>query len=106
MRAIHLLAASAAALTLTACSLPKTSVSSGSERPTLAITGAPAMSTLVVDGTVIGDATQYDGRNNIVKIEEGTHRVSIQLNGAVIHSETIYAGSGERKVVEVGVAAR
>ncbi|WP_233236313.1 hypothetical protein [Bordetella sp. LUAb4] len=105
MRVVHLLSVGTAALTLTACSLPKTSVSSGSERPTLAITGAPAMSTLLVDGIVIGDATRYDGRNNIVKIEEGTHRVSIQLNGAVIHSEVIHARSNESMVVEAGVAA-
>jgi hypothetical protein len=102
MRRIRIACIASAALLLSACSVPTSSVTSGSQRPTLAVTGAPPQSILKIDGTIVGEASLYDGRQNIVKVEEGTHRIVVELNGVVIHSETIYASSGETKTVEIG----
>jgi hypothetical protein len=50
----------------------------------------------------MGPVAQYDGRTNVLKIEEGMHRVAIVRNGNVLHEEKIYAAGGENKVLEVG----
>lgn len=84
------------------CMLPHSQVKSGTQRPSVAIIGAPVGSILRVDGLLMGDATQYDGQQQVLTVEEGLHTVAVEKDGSVLHSEKIYAAGGEIKKVEVG----
>ena len=86
---------------LSACALPHTEIRSGTQRPSLAIIGAPMGSTLLVDGVTMGDASQYDGHRQVLTVEEGLHTVVIELNGTVLRTQKVYAAGGETSKVEV-----
>jgi uncharacterized lipoprotein YajG len=90
-----------AAAVLSACSLPQTTVRSGSSQPNLIVKGAPKGSTLFVDDLRIGSATQYDGHPNVLAVLEGTHRVEIRRGGSVLYSEKTFVGVGETHTVVV-----
>jgi hypothetical protein len=94
----------AATLVLSACTLPHSQTASGTVRPTLAVIGAAPDALLYIDNVLMGPVAQFDGRTNVLKIEEGMHRISIVRNGSVLHEEKIYAAGGENKVIEVGGA--
>lgn len=87
---------------LSACVLPHSQVKSGTQRPSLAIIGAPVGSILRVDGLLMGDAGQYDGRRQVLTVEEGLHTVAVENNGSVLHSEKVYAAGGEISTIQVG----
>lgn len=97
-------ALAATAILLSACALPHSEQVSGTTRPTLQIAGAAPDALLYVDGVLMGQVGLYDGAHNVLKIEEGLHRVSIVRNGNVLHEEKIYASGGEKKRIEVGGA--
>jgi hypothetical protein len=90
------------AATLMACALPHSGTRSGTQRPSLAIIGAPQGALLRLDGVLVGNATQYDGHSQILTIEEGMHTVLIESQGAVIYTAKVYAAGGETSRVEVG----
>jgi hypothetical protein len=87
---------------LTACAMPNTEVNVGGARPTLSIIGAPSSSMLVIDGRTVGNAAQYDGKSETLKLEEGYHEIVIEDQGKVIHSEKVYVSTGENKKIEMG----
>lgn len=89
-------------LMLNACTLPHSQTASGTVRPTLAVVGAAPDALLYVDNVLMGPVAQYDGRVNVLKIEEGVHRISVLRDGVVLHEEKIYAAGGENKVIEIG----
>lgn len=93
------------AMMLTACALPETKVTTGSSRPSLAVKGAPADTTLYVDGLAIGAAADFDGAPKVLVVEEGAHQVEIRRNNAVVHKEKIFVGSGETRTVTVNAGA-
>ena len=104
---MKVLTALAAATLLSACSLPQTTVRSGSAQPGLIVSGAPDGSTLFVDGLQIGPATQYDGDPNVLTVLEGTHTVEIRKDGGVVFSGKTFVGAGETHTVQVvGGAAK
>ena len=90
-----------AATLLSACSLPQTTVHSGSAQPNLLVKGAPTGSTLFVDGLQIGSAAQYDGNPTVLAVLEGTHRVEIRQGAGVVYSEKTFVGAGETHTVLV-----
>jgi hypothetical protein len=90
-----------AATVLSACSLPQTTVHSGSSQPNLIVKGAPRGSTLFVDDLQIGPARKYDGNPNVLAVLEGTHRVEIRQGKSVVYSEKTYVGVGETHTVLV-----
>lgn len=92
----------ASTLMLGACALPHSQTASGTVRPTLAVAGAAPDALLYIDNVLMGPVSQYDGHTNVLKIEEGMHRVAIVRNGNVLHEEKIYAAGGENKIIEVG----
>ena len=83
------------------CTYPKTEVKAVDERPTLAIQGAPADAVLYVDGLAMGPATQYDGKEQVLLLEEGTHLIEIKRGGSVLYSEKAFLGSGATKTVTI-----
>ena len=98
---MKVLTALAAATLLSACSLPQTTVRSGSSQPGLIVKGAPDGSTLFIDGLQVGSATEYDGDPNVLAVLEGTHTVQIRQDGNVIFSEKTFVAAGETHSVLV-----
>ena len=86
---------------LAGCAMPHSQVVSGSTRPTLSLVGAPNDSELVLDGQLVGPASQYDGVNGVMSIEEGPHSVEVRQGPAVLAKKKILAASGEAVAIDV-----
>jgi hypothetical protein len=94
------------ALILAGCALPETSVRTGSPRPTMVIKGAPADSTLAVDGLQMGAAPTFDGKPKVLVIEEGVHLIEIRRANNLIHSERTFVSNGETRTITVNAGAQ
>lgn len=90
-----------AALLLSGCAMPTSKVETGGTRPTLALIGAPADATLVLDGAVIGQASLYDGVRRVLTVEEGAHTVEVKRNEGIVLSKKVFASSGETIKIDV-----
>ena len=91
----------AAALALAACAMPSTTVRTTDTRPSLAIEGAPSGSLLFVDGNTMGDATAYNGRPAVLRVEPGTHVIEVHdSSGRVVFRQTVFVES-ETKTIQV-----
>ena len=94
------------ALLLSACAVPDTTVKTGSPRPTLVIKGAPADSTLLVDGRLMGPTTQFNGDPNVLILEEGLHQIVIKQAGITIHAEKTVISNGESRTVTINAGVK
>src|SRR5258707_11411294 len=65
------------------------------------VTGAPAGSTVFVDGLQTGQAVALNDHPQILNVAAGAHKVEIQLGDAVVYREDTYVALGERHVVHV-----
>jgi hypothetical protein len=88
-------------LTLSACTLPQTTVHSGSAKPSLSVSGAPADAVLYVDGLSIGPAAQYDGHPKTLAVLEGAHQVLVREGSRELYSEKIFVSSGELRTIVI-----
>jgi hypothetical protein len=86
---------------LSGCSLPQTTVRSGSSQPGLIVKGAPNGSTLFVDGLAIGPASEFDGNPKVLTVLEGVHKVEVRSGTTVIYSEKTLASNGETHTVTI-----
>ena len=86
---------------LGACSYPRANVATVDARPTLAFTNARSSSSLSVDGAVVGPAARFDGKNEVLRLERGTHRIEVQDLGRKIFSEVIYLDDGMTKSINL-----
>lgn len=92
---------------LAACTMPETTVQSGSSRPGLIVTGAPAGSMLFVDGLAMGPATEFDGNPKVLAVLEGVHKVEVRSGTSVVYSEKAFVNAGEtHKVTVIGGSAQ
>jgi hypothetical protein len=90
-----------AAILLTGCALPQTTVKTGSSQPGLIVKGAPVGSVLYVDGLMMGPATQFDGQPKVLAVLEGVHQVEVRQGTTVVYSEKTFASNGETHTVLV-----
>lgn len=82
-------------------SMPETLVKTTDSRPQIAVKGAPRKSILYVDGLQIGEADIYNGEPNTLKIEAGTHLITIKSSeGVSIYSQKIFVES-ELKTITI-----
>ena len=82
-------------------SMPETRVEITDSRPQIIIKGAPQNSVLLVDGLRMGRATDYNGDPNVLRIEPGTHVISIvSETGSVLHKQRVFLES-EMKTITV-----
>jgi len=87
---------------LSACTLPETTVRSGSASPpSLIVKGAPAGSTLFVDGLLVGPAPDFNGSPKVLAVLEGVHNVEVRSGAAVVFSEKVFVSKGETHVVRI-----
>jgi len=86
---------------LAACSMPSTVVKTPDTRPGLAFEGAPEGAVLFLDGVRTGPASQYDGQPNVLRVEPGTHHVTIKgADGSVLLEQKVFVES-ELKTLKV-----
>src|SRR5271170_4582224 len=86
---------------LAACTLPQTTVRTGSEQPSLIVKGAPDGSTIYVDGLNMGDAKQFDGNPKVLAILEGSHKIEIRQGSNSVFAEKVFVSNGETHTVAV-----
>ncbi len=86
-------------ITLSGCSLPQTTVRTGSPNASLVVTGAPVGAVLYVDGIASGSATQFDGNPNTLAVLEGVHQVEIRKGTEILYHDKIFVGSGETHAI-------
>jgi hypothetical protein len=86
---------------LAACAMPQTTARTVDHRPSLAVTGAPAGSVLLIDGQEVGPANAYDGNPAVLRLEPGTHQVEVRrADGAPLLAQKVFLDS-ELKRIEV-----
>ena len=86
---------------LAACSMPSTVVKTPDTRPGIAFEGAPEGAVLFLDGIRTGLASQYDGQPNILRVEPGTHLVTVKgADGAILLEQKVFVES-ELKTLKV-----
>ena len=88
-------------LLVAACTYPTGEVQRQEDRPSLAIVGAPATATLIVDGINHGAANQFDGNPRILLLEEGTHRVRVVSGGTDLLEQEVLLASGETRTLTI-----
>jgi hypothetical protein len=80
-------------------------IHSRSKAPTapteLIVTGAPAGSTVFIDGVQNGQSAQANDRTQVLSVAAGTHSVEVRTGSTVVYREQTYVGSGERRLVKV-----
>jgi hypothetical protein len=87
---------------VSACTMPETTVRSGSAPPpSLIVKGAPTGSTLFIDGLAMGPATQFDGNPNVLAVLAGVHKVEVRSGTSVVYSGKAFVSSGETHIVRI-----
>lgn len=69
--------------------------------PLIIVTGAPAGSTVLVDGVQVGQTTSASRQPQTLEVAAGSHTLEIQVSGRIVYREETYARPGERSVVVV-----
>lgn len=88
-------------LTAGCISMPETRVETTDSRPQIVIKGAPQNSILLVDGLRMGMANDYNGNPHVLRIESGTHVISIvSETGSLLHKQKVFLES-EMKTITV-----
>lgn len=85
-------------LFLTSCAMPVTTVRSIDTRPSISMKGVSLQSDLYVDGLKMGRAADFEEPNQL-KLEAGTHRVSLVEAGKTIFEQTIFIESEHKTII-------
>jgi hypothetical protein len=93
--------AAALLVTLSACTLPQTTVRTGSAQPGLVVKGAPSGAVLYVDGLAMGSARRFDGNPKVLVVLEGVHQVEVRRRSSVLYHDKIFVSSGETHAITV-----
>ena len=85
-------------LLLAACAMPVTTLRSVDTRPSISVSWANEQADLYVDGIRMGRAADFVEPNQL-KLEAGTHRVSIMEAGRTIFVQTIFIESEHKTII-------
>jgi hypothetical protein len=85
-------------LLLAACAMPVTTVRSVDTRPTISVSSVNEQAELYVDGIRMGKAADFVEPNRL-KLEAGTHRVSIVEAGRTTFEQTIFIESEHKTII-------
>jgi len=85
-------------LLLAGCAMPVTTVRSVDNRPSISVSMANPQAELYVDGIRMGRAIDFEEPNRL-KLEAGTHRVSIVEAGKVPFEQTIFIESEHKTII-------
>jgi len=83
-----------------ACAMPATTVRTPDTRPALAFQGAPPGAVLWVDGRQVGDPAAFDGQPNVLRVEPGTHQVTVRAaDGTVLLEQRVFVESEQKTIL-------
>lgn len=85
-------------LLLSGCAMPVTSVRSVDTRPSISVSSANGEADLYVDGIRMGRAADFAEPNRL-KLDAGTHRVSIMEAGKTTFEQTIFVESEHKTII-------
>ncbi len=90
-----------AAALLQGCSYPEPAkVEQNDARPSIGVAGAPKGSLLFVDGLKMGTTKQFNGKNGVLLVEGGKHRVEIKSpDGKTLYTEEVFLSNSTTKVI-------
>lgn len=95
MKAIRLVLCAAL---LAGCSMPATTVKSVDTRPSISVSRVNDQAELFVDGIHMGKASDYEEPNQL-KLEPGTHRITIKEGSKVVFEQNIFVESEHKNIV-------
>ena len=75
------------------CGMPKRSLSTVGNEGTLKFTISPDNADIYVDGTLVGKASNYDGRKQVMSLT-GRHTIEIKAEGYHSYSLEVVVGAG------------
>jgi hypothetical protein len=67
----------------------------------LIVTGAPAGSSLFIDGAQVGQPTPASNRTQILRVAAGTHVLEVKVGESVTYRENTYVAAGDKRVITV-----
>jgi len=67
----------------------------------LVVNGAPAGSTLLIDGSAVGGENPSDDKPQLVDVSPGMHTVEIKVGEKITYRENLYVAPGEKHTVLV-----
>lgn len=85
-------------LLLAGCAMPVTTVRSVDTRPSISVSRVNEQADLYVDGIRMGKAADFEEPNQL-KLEAGTHRVSIVEAGKTTFEQTIFIESEHKNII-------
>jgi hypothetical protein len=85
-------------LLLAGCPMPVTTVRSVDTRPSISVSGANEQAELYVDGIRMGQAADFEEPNRL-KLEAGTHRISIVESGKTTFEQMIFIESEHKTII-------
>jgi len=85
---------------LQGCTYPEpATITQKDSRPTIGISGAPAGAYLFVDGSKMGEAKRFDGKNGVLLVEPGKHKIEVKTSsGRLVFSTEVFLSSSTRKM--------
>ncbi len=91
------------AVLIQGCSYPDAAkIEQKDTRPAIGVSGAPSGAALYVDGLEMGKASRFDGKENVLLVENGKHLIEIKAaSGEVLLSETLFLGSSTTKIFAI-----
>lgn len=83
---------------LAGCAMPVTTVRSVDARPSISLAGVNEQADLYLDGIRMGKAADFAEPHQL-KLEAGTHRVSIVEGGKTTFEQTIFIESEHKTII-------
>jgi len=82
------------------CTYPESAtITQKDSRPSIGVSGAPAGSFLFVDGSRMGEAKRFDGKNGVLLVEPGKHKIEVKKStGEVVFSKEVFLSSSTSKM--------
>lgn len=81
-----------AALFVSACAYPTSSVVQGGTSSAIFFEAFPPGATVTVDGQYVGTVSDFDGADQTLEVAAGTHVVRVTDGAVVLHDKKVYVG--------------
>jgi hypothetical protein len=96
MRATWLLPA---VLAVAACNYPYTRVDTVDDGAQLQFANASEDAVVFVDGTPVGPAAQFDGKDKALAVARGMHHLEVHDGARTVYSQDLYLGGDMTKTI-------
>ena len=93
-------------LSAAACSYSESQVRVPDDHPAILVANAPDDALLLVDGRTYGPVTQFFHDDQVLRLEPGTHKIVVTLNGQALLTEKVFLGGGEIRTLTVPGGAK